>query len=192
MKNEKFKGFILTVVIIFIVSGIIANNRQLTGDDIVKFGTFQTISGKLFQDNEKWLIKAGDGIYRLYLAPQEYMEKNEIVLEEKKEFSLNGFVFEKNIAAVNFTLNDKLIEFRTEDGEPLWSDSEVVIQIFSVDPDKCIGCQLCVNSCPVQAITMINGRAVIDADKCIGCGICEIGNGQDYNGCPVKAISRNK
>ncbi|MCK4696321.1 MAG: 4Fe-4S binding protein [Candidatus Cloacimonetes bacterium] len=37
---------------------------------------------------------------------------------------------------------------------------------------------------------MVNGKAVIDADKCINCGICENGNGQKYNGCPVKAISK--
>ena len=61
---------------------------------------------------------------------------------------------------------------------------------FKVNADKCIGCQLCVSKCPVGAITMVKGKAVIDANKCIGCGICADGNGDDFNGCPVKAINQ--
>ncbi|HHE38116.1 MAG TPA: 4Fe-4S dicluster domain-containing protein [Candidatus Cloacimonetes bacterium] len=98
------------------------------------------------------------------------------------------------MAVVNFVFNDELIELRTEKGEPLWKDSEFSNnrnKTYLVDSKKCIGCQLCVNVCPVKAITMKNGRAVIDADKCINCGICENGDGQNYKGCPVKAISKN-
>ena len=39
---------------------------------------------------------------------------------------------------------------------------------------KCVGCGDCVRSCPVQAITMVRGKAVIDAEKCIGCRLCVI------------------
>ncbi|MDP2173949.1 MAG: 4Fe-4S binding protein [Candidatus Cloacimonadaceae bacterium] len=59
-----------------------------------------------------------------------------------------------------------------------------------VNPDKCIGRKLCVIYCPVDAITMVKGKAVIDADKCIDCGICINGNGDDFDGCPVSAISK--
>lgn len=58
-----------------------------------------------------------------------------------------------------------------------------------VDAQKCIGCGLCVSNCPTNAITMIDGKAVIDKDKCINCGICVSGNQADYAGCPVSAIS---
>jgi|GEM_PF-720433 len=194
MKNEKFKGFILTVIIIFIVSSIIANNSQLTGNDIVKLGTLETISGKLFEDDEEWFIKADNGVIQLHFGPQEFLESKEVVLEGKKDFSLTGFLFESDMAVVNFVFNDELIELRTEKGEPLWKDSEFSNnrnKTYLVDSKKCIGCQLCVNVCPVKAITMKNGRAVIDADKCINCGICENGDGQNYKGCPVKAISKN-
>ncbi|MEK7376024.1 MAG: DUF362 domain-containing protein, partial [Candidatus Margulisiibacteriota bacterium] len=42
----------------------------------------------------------------------------------------------------------------------------------SVDPDLCTGCELCVKWCPTEAISMIDGKAVIDAVKCIGCAEC--------------------
>ena len=194
MKNEKFKGFILTLIIIFIVSSIIANNSQLTGNDIVKLGTSETISGKLFEDDEEWFVKADKGTIQLHFGPKEFLESKEVVLEDKKDFSITGFLFESDMAVVNFVFNGSLIELRTEEGEPLWKDSEFSNnkkKTYIVDSKKCIGCQLCVNSCPVKAITMKSGKAVIDADKCINCGICENGNGQNYNGCPVNAISKN-
>lgn len=58
-----------------------------------------------------------------------------------------------------------------------------------VNKDICIGCQLCVANCPTNAITMVDGKAVIDKTKCINCGICINGNGDEFAGCPVKAIS---
>lgn len=45
--------------------------------------------------------------------------------------------------------------------------------IYKVIESKCLGCKICFDECPVDAISMQNGKAVIDAEKCIGCGICE-------------------
>jgi ferredoxin len=55
--------------------------------------------------------------------------------------------------------------------------------LFIVSPNRCIGCMVCVKACPVKAISLKNGRAVINAAKCTHCGLC-------YQKCPVKAIDR--
>ena len=62
----------------------------------------------------------------------------------------------------------------------VWSQSRI---LFEVDANKCIGCRQCEAACPTDAITIVNGKAVIDPDKCIGCGKC-------VDVCPVNAISK--
>ena len=54
-----------------------------------------------------------------------------------------------------------------------------------IDQNKCIGCKACIKVCPVNAISMQNGKATIDQDKCIHCGKCR-------PICPVSAIKHNK
>lgn len=36
----------------------------------------------------------------------------------------------------------------------------------------CRGCKRCVNTCPVQAITMLSHLAVVDSTICIECEAC--------------------
>ncbi|MGI6224741.1 MAG: FAD-binding protein [Peptococcales bacterium] len=55
----------------------------------------------------------------------------------------------------------------------------MAIKIFE---DKCIGCGVCINTCPFGAITMEAGKAVI-TDSCTSCGAC-------VDVCAVKAIFR--
>jgi NAD-dependent dihydropyrimidine dehydrogenase PreA subunit len=50
-----------------------------------------------------------------------------------------------------------------------------------VDAEKCTGCESCVATCPVEVISMVDGKAVIDADECIDCGAC-------VDECPTEAI----
>lgn len=52
-----------------------------------------------------------------------------------------------------------------------------------IDGEKCVGCEACVGTCPVEAISMKDGKAVVAEDKCIDCGAC-------VAGCPAEAISQ--
>ncbi len=48
--------------------------------------------------------------------------------------------------------------------------------------DECIGCGACAEICPVSAVEMKDGLAMVDLDWCLGCGVC-------VASCPVDAIS---
>ncbi|MGZ5423093.1 MAG: NADH-ubiquinone oxidoreductase-F iron-sulfur binding region domain-containing protein [Candidatus Aminicenantales bacterium] len=51
---------------------------------------------------------------------------------------------------------------------------------FAIDPAKCVGCLLCLKSCPTKAISGEPKKVhVIDQDACIKCGAC-------INVCPAK------
>ncbi len=52
----------------------------------------------------------------------------------------------------------------------------------TIDKDTCIGCGACVGQCPVQALSMVDDKAVCDAGTCIDCGAC-------VGVCPVQAIT---
>ncbi|MBO7147123.1 MAG: 4Fe-4S binding protein [Lentisphaeria bacterium] len=52
-----------------------------------------------------------------------------------------------------------------------------------VDGDKCVGCEACIGTCPVEAIAMADGKAVVNEDSCIDCGAC-------VAGCPAEAIAQ--
>lgn len=38
--------------------------------------------------------------------------------------------------------------------------------------EKCVGCGICVERCPVDAIDLKEKKAVVDIDVCFGCGVC--------------------
>jgi len=50
-----------------------------------------------------------------------------------------------------------------------------------VDDDKCIGCEVCIDRCQVDAIDMMDGIAKINREKCLGCALC-------ISTCPTEAI----
>ncbi|MBS7250570.1 MAG: CoB--CoM heterodisulfide reductase iron-sulfur subunit A family protein [Candidatus Freyarchaeota archaeon] len=50
-----------------------------------------------------------------------------------------------------------------------------------VNEDLCIGCQLCLDLCPVHAITFAEGKSMVIEAMCRGCGTCAAA-------CPPKAI----
>lgn len=52
---------------------------------------------------------------------------------------------------------------------------------IKIDKEKCIGCSACAEVCPVGAISMIDGKAIIDMTKCTLCMSC-------VSSCPANAI----
>ena len=51
-----------------------------------------------------------------------------------------------------------------------------------VDGNTCTGCGICVDTCPSQAIEMIDGLAKVTPEKCTGTGTC-------VDACPVQSIT---
>ncbi len=55
-----------------------------------------------------------------------------------------------------------------------------------VEADKCIGCKLCVYSCPDPNVIMTDGKKIIvNEQRCKGCGLC-------VAVCPKDALKLNE
>jgi len=50
-----------------------------------------------------------------------------------------------------------------------------------IDEDKCVSCGICVEKCPVGAISMEDKKAKINMQECIHCGTC-------HSACPQEAV----
>lgn len=51
-----------------------------------------------------------------------------------------------------------------------------------INEETCVGCGACIDTCPVEALSMVDDKAKVDPEKCVDCGAC-------IDSCPVSAIS---
>lgn len=54
--------------------------------------------------------------------------------------------------------------------------------IAQADPEVCIGCEVCLERCQMEALSQAEEHVVLDLDRCIGCGLC-------VSTCPSGALS---
>ncbi len=54
------------------------------------------------------------------------------------------------------------------------SPAKVVSSSFVavLDQEACLGCEICVDRCQMEALSMDGDKAVLNAERCIGCGLC--------------------
>lgn len=57
--------------------------------------------------------------------------------------------------------------------------------MMQIDLEKCTGCGECLDTCSVEALSLIQGKAAIDVDTCLSCGAC-------VQVCPAGAITTVK
>jgi Fe-S-cluster-containing hydrogenase component 2 len=51
-----------------------------------------------------------------------------------------------------------------------------------IETNSCVGCETCLDRCPVDAICIDDQFSAIDRNRCIGCGLC-------VTGCPADALA---
>lgn len=54
-------------------------------------------------------------------------------------------------------------------GVPMLAPSGYVNQ---VNDALCVGCGVCVETCPFEALSLRAGVAVVNGEACMGCGVC--------------------
>jgi heterodisulfide reductase subunit A len=54
-------------------------------------------------------------------------------------------------------------------------------KIATVSPERCTRCEICIQKCPVEALSLVNSTIQIHPISCVGCGICVVE-------CPHEAI----
>jgi UDP-glucose 4-epimerase len=78
----------------------------------------------------------------------------------------------------------KYAQYGTFSGTGMGGDNTGTMKgmTITVDEDKCIGCEKCIETCPFNLRVLKDGKSFVDSKRCVGCGRC-------LKVCPENAIS---
>jgi ferredoxin len=152
---------------------------------IVKNGKFMIMSGILNIQDGIYTIQADTVKTQLLLAPEDYLQRKGADLDVSDTLVVTGFYSKGQMLVSSITERKTATIIRSEIGTPYIISNDQ--KTYAANPATCIGCTLCTQHCPVNAIKMVKAKAVTDDSKCISCGICQNGNGTNFKGCPVNA-----
>jgi len=173
MKYRNFLVMILAVIIL--ISALYAEEALI---EVLEY------EGSLMQISGIWFLNTGTGMFGLELGNLASAEGVALELAASDTIKVKGSMLNAVLQVTELCKAEMVYLPVLEEEET--SDYTG----YQVDSKKCISCRLCVKNCPVGAISMQNGKAVIDTEKCIQCGICANGSGKKWKGCPVGAIDK--
>ncbi|PKN72923.1 MAG: hypothetical protein CVU50_05185 [Candidatus Cloacimonetes bacterium HGW-Cloacimonetes-3] len=178
MKKLSMSLILILTVVVFLAA-VSAYKDNVKSETSTYIGTYKLDKGKPY-------LLEGKNQYLLLLAPPEALDSLGIHFAEGDELTIRGAITQGAILVTNIQRGEESFTLRADD---LSINNYDECSSVKVTPAKCIGCRLCVPNCPVGAISMVKGKAVIDSVKCVSCNICIDGNGK-FRGCPVRAISK--
>lgn len=125
----------------------------------------------MFDDTCTFLVERGFG---RYITKAEMKEK-------LRAFDARGLVHQVNNSRdrVTFICNCcrcccELLRTLKAHGNPNVLTGSAFVP--HVDPERCTGCAVCAEErCPMEAIEVVEGLAVVNTARCLGCGLCVSG-----------------
>jgi ferredoxin len=149
-----------------------------------------SLSGIIDISKERYVLVSGKTKLMLAMVPPAAMDSLNFHPKDDDTLSVRGIKNREALVVYVAWWKGQQYTFRDNDGKPVWKGTAT----WQSNPKTCIGCKLCFNNCPADAITMVkvNGafKAQIDQTKCTGCNTCIAGTLTKFAGCPVKAITK--
>ncbi len=100
------------------------NAQEMKGRDFVRLGKLYELNGTLELVGTEWFLTTGDNTYALHMGPETYRESKGFSLSEGNLVTINGFVYNDDIAIKYISSNGQSIVLRDETGRPTWAGSK--------------------------------------------------------------------